>query len=397
MAEKMAESNSEQFSLRWNNFHSNLSTGFHALLRGEDLVDVTLAAGGQFVQAHKLVLSVCSPYLKSLFKANPCKHPIVILKDVGHKELVHILEFMYRGEVNVRQDDLTDFLKTAEMLQVKGLAGDDTPANSCATQEPGKQSHSSPEAVKTEEAPARPAKRARTSNPLPSQPAPSVSPRPVQAASPALSVASSLTNDSPRQLDFIDLAKTKDEPVDYDSDTEKVDEHPSVVHNRVESFASNMHKEEEISTSFVSNFHKNEDSFMHLLSSGDSSQHHDSSLDPPGMFRSLPPMTGALAHDSGGSSQDGGQGLHRADRHGPVHAHCGGTRLCSFRCGTCSKQFSRRDHLRTHEKNIHGEDAGPFACIVCSQIYKNADSLRKHIAKFHVARLKLESAAYHAS
>ncbi|XP_063244655.1 protein tramtrack, beta isoform-like isoform X7 [Bacillus rossius redtenbacheri] len=373
MAEKMAESNSEQFSLRWNNFHSNLSTGFHALLRGEDLVDVTLAAGGQFVQAHKLVLSVCSPYLKSLFKANPCKHPIVILKDVGHKELVHILEFMYRGEVNVRQDDLTDFLKTAEMLQVKGLAGDDTPANSCATQEPGKQSHSSPEAVKTEEAPARPAKRARTSNPLPSQPAPSVSPRPVQAASPALSVASSLTNDSPRQLDFIDLAKTKDEPVDYDSDTEKVDEHPSVVHNRVESFASNMHKEEEISTSFVSNFHKNEDSFMHLLSSGDSSQHHDSSLDPPGMFRSLPPMTGALAHDSGGSSQDGGQ-----DSRAEGWERSRG----QFKCPCCAKRYRWKTALQRHTRNEHGNDRGPFYCKACSGCYKNRRGLLEHQCKY---------------
>jgi hypothetical protein len=58
---------------------------------------------------------------------NPCKHPIVILKDVGHKELVAILQFMYRGEVNVRQEELTTFLKTAEMLQIKGLTGNDSP------------------------------------------------------------------------------------------------------------------------------------------------------------------------------------------------------------------------------------------------------------------------------
>lgn len=59
---------------------------------------------------------------------NPCKHPIVILKDVCHKELVAILQFMYQGEVNVRQEELATFLKTAEMLQIKGLTGDDSPA-----------------------------------------------------------------------------------------------------------------------------------------------------------------------------------------------------------------------------------------------------------------------------
>ncbi|XP_049828431.1 longitudinals lacking protein, isoforms H/M/V-like isoform X4 [Schistocerca gregaria] len=121
----MAGSDAEQFSLRWNNFHSNLVSGFHALLQEVELVDVTLAAEGQFIQAHKIVLSVCSPYFKQLFQVNPCKHPIVILKDVGHKELIAILQFMYQGEVNVRQEELADFLKTAELLQIKGLTGND--------------------------------------------------------------------------------------------------------------------------------------------------------------------------------------------------------------------------------------------------------------------------------
>ncbi|XP_014364745.2 zinc finger and BTB domain-containing protein 14 [Papilio machaon] len=112
---------SEQFSLRWNDFHTNLSQSFQALLEGEDLVDVTLAAGGQYVHAHKLILSVCSPYFKQLFKMNPCDHPIVILKDVAHHELRQLLQFMYRGEVHVRQQELFAFLHTAEMLQVKGL------------------------------------------------------------------------------------------------------------------------------------------------------------------------------------------------------------------------------------------------------------------------------------
>jgi len=74
----MSEGESDQFSLRWNNFHSNLTSGFHALLQGEDLVDVTLAAGGQFVQAHKIVLSVCSPYFKDLFKVYHGLHSILM-------------------------------------------------------------------------------------------------------------------------------------------------------------------------------------------------------------------------------------------------------------------------------------------------------------------------------
>lgn len=114
---------SEQFSLRWNDFHANIAQSFPALLEDEDLVDVTLSAGGQNVRAHKLILSVGSPYFKELFKTTPCSHPVVILKDVAHKELRQLLQFMYRGEVNVCQQELSSFLHTAELLQVKGLTG----------------------------------------------------------------------------------------------------------------------------------------------------------------------------------------------------------------------------------------------------------------------------------
>lgn len=58
----------EQFSLRWNNFHTNLSSGFYELFEENNLVDVTLACEGQYIQAHRAVLTVCSPYFKSLFK-----------------------------------------------------------------------------------------------------------------------------------------------------------------------------------------------------------------------------------------------------------------------------------------------------------------------------------------
>lgn len=46
------------------------------------------------------------------------------MKDVSHQHMADMLEFMYLGEANVRQDDLSGFLKLAETLKVKGLAGD---------------------------------------------------------------------------------------------------------------------------------------------------------------------------------------------------------------------------------------------------------------------------------
>ncbi|KAL1130650.1 hypothetical protein AAG570_011892 [Ranatra chinensis] len=120
------ESGSEQFSLRWNNFQANVTSGFESLLEGEELVDVTLAVDGRLLRAHKLVLSICSPYFKEMFKINPCQHPIVILKDVGYQEMEGLIQFMYRGEVSIAQEHLPDFLRAAELLSIKGLAANDS-------------------------------------------------------------------------------------------------------------------------------------------------------------------------------------------------------------------------------------------------------------------------------
>lgn len=45
-----------------------------------------------------------------------------------HCDLLAILQFMYQGEVLVEQDGLASFLKTAELLQVSGLAGGNAPS-----------------------------------------------------------------------------------------------------------------------------------------------------------------------------------------------------------------------------------------------------------------------------
>lgn len=60
--------------------------------------------------------------MQTLFILNPCKHPIVILKDVRYSDLKTLVDFMYYGEVNVSQERLPHIIKTAEMLKIKGLA-----------------------------------------------------------------------------------------------------------------------------------------------------------------------------------------------------------------------------------------------------------------------------------
>ncbi|XP_050536178.1 longitudinals lacking protein, isoforms H/M/V-like isoform X5 [Daktulosphaira vitifoliae] len=112
---------SQQFCLRWNNHQRTLISVFDSLLESGTLVDCTLAAEGRYLKAHKVVLSACSPYLGVLLSQHQEKHPILILKDIKFQELKSMLDYMYRGEVNISQEELGTFLKAAESLQIKGL------------------------------------------------------------------------------------------------------------------------------------------------------------------------------------------------------------------------------------------------------------------------------------
>lgn len=112
----------QQFCLRWNNYQTNLTNVFDQLLQSESFVDVTLACDGHSVKAHKMVLSACSPYFRSLFFENPCQHPIVIMRDIKWPELKAAVEFMYKGEINVSQEQIGPLLKVAETLKIRGLA-----------------------------------------------------------------------------------------------------------------------------------------------------------------------------------------------------------------------------------------------------------------------------------
>lgn len=61
----------QQFFLKWNDFQSNMVSSFRHLRDEKSFTDVTLACEGQTCKAHKMVLSACSPYFKSLLEVGP--------------------------------------------------------------------------------------------------------------------------------------------------------------------------------------------------------------------------------------------------------------------------------------------------------------------------------------
>ena len=113
---------SEKFCLKWNDFESNVSKSFGLLRNEEYLHDVTLVCDDNSqVSAHKLVLSACSEYFKTLFKNNNQQKPLICLEGVTANDLKNILDYMYIGETNIFQENLDQFLTVAQRFKVLGL------------------------------------------------------------------------------------------------------------------------------------------------------------------------------------------------------------------------------------------------------------------------------------
>ncbi|XP_037091258.1 broad-complex core protein isoforms 1/2/3/4/5-like, partial [Pollicipes pollicipes] len=117
--------NSQKFCLKWDGFQGSVTSLFNSLRQKGELVDITLCCEGEQLRAHRMMLSACSPYFRELLKGLPCQQMVIFLKDTSAADLRAVIEFMYKGSVNVAQSQLASFIKTAEMLQIRGLSGED--------------------------------------------------------------------------------------------------------------------------------------------------------------------------------------------------------------------------------------------------------------------------------
>ena len=115
---------SEKLCLKWNDFQENVNTAFGSLRQDNDFANVTLACeDGQQVEAHKVILAASSPFFRNLLKRNQHPHPLIYMRGVKSENLLAVVDFLYRGEANVYQENLDSFLAIAEEFQLKGLMG----------------------------------------------------------------------------------------------------------------------------------------------------------------------------------------------------------------------------------------------------------------------------------
>ena len=115
----------EKFSLKWNDYESNWTQSLSELRNDQESADITLISEDKVkFSAHKILLSSCSKTFKFILKENIHANPLLYLGGISSVNLGFILDYIYYGEVKLFQEQLDDFLESAQKLEIKGLLGD---------------------------------------------------------------------------------------------------------------------------------------------------------------------------------------------------------------------------------------------------------------------------------
>ena len=86
-----------------------------------------VSSEGRQVSAHKLVLTSCSEYFKTILKSssNRVGNTILCLDNIRFDELNNMMDYVYNGAVNIEQEKLDRFLTIAQRFQLEGLISDE--------------------------------------------------------------------------------------------------------------------------------------------------------------------------------------------------------------------------------------------------------------------------------
>merc|ERR1712126_497822 len=85
----------EEMNMIWFNHQDNFKDTMHEILKSNELADVTLVCDdNKEFKVHKIVLTACSPVLKSIFHDLPQINSVIYFTGVQHQEIESILEFM---------------------------------------------------------------------------------------------------------------------------------------------------------------------------------------------------------------------------------------------------------------------------------------------------------------
>ena len=88
--------------------------------------DMSIICGdGREIFTYKKILTAWSSYMKEELRNKVAKHPIVLLpKEVKWAEMAALIDYMYTGQVCVKEEELQAFMDGARYLGIEGLTTD---------------------------------------------------------------------------------------------------------------------------------------------------------------------------------------------------------------------------------------------------------------------------------
>ena len=117
---------SEKFSLKWDDYNSNWNKSLSKLRENSAFADVTLITEDKVkFSAHRILLSSCSNVFDFILKDSNQANPLIYLSGVHSTNLGFILDYIYKGEIYLYQEQLDSFLESAKKLEIEDLLGID--------------------------------------------------------------------------------------------------------------------------------------------------------------------------------------------------------------------------------------------------------------------------------
>ena len=106
----------------YDKFESHTLNAFSTWRESLELSDVTLAShDGKKFKAHKIVLTASSPVFREILTDTSNSLPIVYLRGVEGNMLNHMLDFVYKGEVDLPETDMEEFLNFTGEMKINGM------------------------------------------------------------------------------------------------------------------------------------------------------------------------------------------------------------------------------------------------------------------------------------
>ena len=129
----------ERASISFNNFETFSGSILKGCLNQHDFADVTLVSDDeeQF-KVHKVILSAFSSFFRRVLLNNPHSHPLLYLRGVKQTDLECLINFMYLGQAQILHQDLDQFLKLAQELEIAGISNVTTEFNKNIPDDPHK-------------------------------------------------------------------------------------------------------------------------------------------------------------------------------------------------------------------------------------------------------------------